>query len=80
VAYRIEMTSSAERQLRAIEKNIRPQLLLHLYQLAVDPRPSAAVVVDEENEAYRLNVGDYGILYWIREKSAVVLSIKTEGE
>jgi mRNA-degrading endonuclease RelE of RelBE toxin-antitoxin system len=78
VAYRVEITSSAERQLAAIEKSVRAQLLLHLYQLGIDPRPSAATLIDDENEVYRLNLGDYVIVYWTREKSAVILSVRLD--
>jgi mRNA-degrading endonuclease RelE of RelBE toxin-antitoxin system len=75
MAYQLRATATAERALQKIEKKTRLQLMLRIYQLAVEPRSPNATMIDEENEIYRLGIGDFRLIYWVREKDVILLFV-----
>lgn len=44
--------------------------------LAENPRPQGVKKLSGEDDMYRIRVGDYRIIYQIREKSLVVLIVR----
>ena len=44
--------------------------------LAENPRPQGIKKLSSEEDMYRLRVGDYRIIYQIREKSLLVLIVR----
>jgi mRNA interferase RelE/StbE len=44
--------------------------------LAENPRPQGIKKLSSEEDKYRLRVGDYRIIYQIREKSLLVLIVR----
>ena len=65
--------------LKTVPKKIRRQIVKHVENLANDPYPPTAKLVqgmsDGEDKVYRIRSGDYRILYVVRGIIVVVLDI-----
>ncbi len=75
MAYRLEFTPGANRQFRKLPKNLQARLTPHLNALTQNPRPSGIEKLKGE-EGYRLRVGDYRVLYEVRDKALLVLVVR----
>ena len=75
MAYRLEFTPGANRQFRKLPKNLQARLTPHLDALTQNPRPSGIEKLKGE-EGYRLRVGDYRVLYEVRDKALLVLVVR----
>ena len=76
MAYRIEFTPRADRQFRGLEMSLQIRLGRRINSLAENPRPHGIKKLSSEEDIYRLRVGDYRIIYQIREKSLLVLIVR----
>ena len=73
--YRVELSPAARRALGKLDAGTRERILRSLITLESDPRPSGAKKLKGE-DGYRFRVGDYRILYEIRDDRLLVLVIK----
>ena len=76
MAYRLEFTPGADRQFRKLPKQVQARLRPHIDALAQNPRPLGVEKLTGEDNAYRLRVGDYRILYEVHDKVLLVLVVK----
>ncbi len=76
MAYRIEFAPRADRQFRALERSLQVRLGRRIDSLAENPHPQGIKKLAGEEDLYRLRVGDYRIIYQIREKSLVILVVR----
>jgi mRNA interferase RelE/StbE len=65
--YTVELTTAAARQLRKIEPGMRRRLLLALRDLEMDPRPHGCRKLAGYDDAWRVRVGDFRILYEVND-------------
>ena len=72
--YRVTLLPAARRALRRVDPQQQHRLRGAIALLAVDPRPPAARRLRNRPE-YRVRVGDYRILYTVRDDELVVLVI-----
>jgi len=63
--YKIEWKSSAVRELRKLEKTIIAKILTEVEQLAHNPHPPGRKKLRSSQASYRLQVGDFRIVYKI---------------
>ena len=79
MAYRVEFTTAATREIRKLRKSIQPKLMKsisgRINGLAADPRPPGAEKL-EGYEYWRVRAGDYRIVYSIEDELLTVLVIK----
>ncbi len=66
---------SVKKQLKKIDKKQAIRVLAKIDLLADDPFPLAAKPLVGEN-AYRLRVGDYRVIYEIRQKVLIVYVVR----
>jgi mRNA interferase RelE/StbE len=71
--YRVELTPKAERQLKKLPVATRARLEQEIDALMGDPRPLGAKKLSGELDLYRVRVGDYRVLYQIRDKALLVI-------
>ena len=75
-SYRVEFTVRAAREFlhlpRAIQRRLRPRI----DALAVDPRPPQSRPLEGYKDAWRLRVGEYRVLYEIRDDVLRILVIR----
>jgi mRNA interferase RelE/StbE len=75
LAYRIEFTPRAERDFKSLDGSIRGRIKQRIDSLAENPYPSGIRKIEGEDDLYRLRVGDYRILYQVKEKILLVLIV-----
>lgn len=75
MAYRLDFTAAAARELRKLPTSIQAWLTPHLSNLVIAPRPPGSKKL-KGTDGYRLRVGDYRILYEIQEAASRVLIVK----
>ena len=71
-SYRIEWKSSAEKELKAIDRQHIPRILEAVESLAINPFPSQTRKLRDVEKSYRIRVGDYRIVYQVDEKEGMV--------
>jgi mRNA interferase RelE/StbE len=75
VTYRIEFDRAAAKELLALPNTMRDRIGAALEKLALNPA-AAANVKALKGGGYRLRVGDYRVLYKLKNEILVVLVIK----
>ena len=79
MSYHVIVELAAQRALRRLPHDVQRRLLIRLDQLAEDPRsPGTRRLAGVEQQLYRVRVGDYRIIYEIRDLQALV-SVVTLG-
>ncbi len=72
MAYRVILKPSAERALDKLPKQIQARVVAKTAALAETPRPSGSVKLAGQQDAYRIRVGDYRIVYEIDDQKQIV--------
>ncbi|MGH7966644.1 MAG: type II toxin-antitoxin system RelE family toxin [Candidatus Binatia bacterium] len=76
MAYTVELSNRAKRDLASLSAELQTRIIKALRTLETNPRPSGIEKLKGENNAYRLRVGDYRILYEVYDKVLLVLVVK----
>lgn len=74
--YEIEIAPAAERALKKLPADIRKRIFKNLLTLKKDPRPLGVKKLSGEDDIYRIRVGDYRIVYQIRDAVLVIVVVK----
>lgn len=74
--YRVEMERSVERNFRRLPRDLVARLLKAIRSLEENPRPPGCRKLTEHNDTYRIRVGDWRIIYRIRDDRLIVLVIE----
>jgi mRNA interferase RelE/StbE len=75
-SYSIELTSTAEKQLRKASKRDRPRLVAAIASLAENPRPPGVRKLRGYDDIYRLRVGRFRIVYETVDDRLVIIVLK----
>ena len=73
--YAVEFLPSAARELSKLEPAVRRRLARRIDRLAEDPR-AGAVSLRGAEDTWRARVGDYRILYQVRDDRLLILVIR----
>ncbi|TAK36522.1 MAG: type II toxin-antitoxin system RelE/ParE family toxin [Chloroflexota bacterium] len=63
MAFTVELTPPAERELRALPQDAQARIIPHLRALANNSRPSGCKKLVGERDLYRIRIGDYRAIY-----------------
>jgi mRNA interferase RelE/StbE len=74
--YEVRLLVTARRQLLRVPGRIRSRLAAAIGALAADPRPSGCRKLAGNTDYYRIRVGDFRVLYEIRDRAVLVVVIK----
>jgi len=74
-SYEIRIKRSAEKEIRALEKKPRRRVVRAIRALADDPRPPGCEKLTAE-QAYRIRVGRYRVVYTIEDQVLVVVVVR----
>lgn len=74
-SYRISITREAVRALGKPGKPVRRRVQTAIDRLAAEPRPPGARPLRGQPELLRLRVGDYRVVYTVRDQELVVLVV-----
>ncbi len=75
-SYRVELTRSAEKDLRRIDKSNIATIYHGVERLANDPRPHGVKKLSGADRTYRIRIGDYRVVYEIEDDVLLVLVIR----
>ena len=75
-SYSVELTRTAEKQLRRIAKRHRNRLVEAIHDLVDRPRPHGARKLQGYDDVYRIRVGQYRVVYEILEDRVIVIVLK----
>jgi mRNA interferase RelE/StbE len=76
VSYAVRVSPAAARQIRKLDPPIRRKMQAVIELLADNPRPPAATQLVCGQGEWRVRVGDYRIVYEIRDAELVVLVLR----
>jgi mRNA interferase RelE/StbE len=71
-SYRIEWKSSAEKELKAIDRQHIPRILEAVESLTINPFPTQSRKLRDVEKSYRIRVGDYRVVYQVDVEEGMV--------
>jgi mRNA interferase RelE/StbE len=74
--YQIDFVPAARRQFQKLSRDLQERLARTIDGLADNPRPHGAIKLEGAEDAYRIRVGDYRIIYEIRDTVLTVLIVR----
>lgn len=74
--YRIEVSATAEKQIRKLNKADQIRVLRAIQNLAKEPRPPGTRKLRGYEDVYRIRVGTYRILYSIESGRLLIIVLK----
>lgn len=74
--YRVEISRTAERQLRKLPRDEQAKVTKAIVALSEDPLPRGARKLTSYDDVYRIRVGRYRILYSTAKKKLIVIVLK----
>jgi mRNA interferase RelE/StbE len=75
-SYELEITATAERQLRRLSRSDQQRVANAMVGLAADPWPRGARKLTGWEDVYRIRVGRFRVLYSVTRKRLVILILK----
>ncbi len=74
--YRVEISATAERQLRKLSRDEQIRVVRVIQRLSADPRPAGCRKLSGYDDVFRVRVGRFRILYSIEDRRLVVIVLK----
>ena len=74
--YEIEISRSAERQLRRLDRAAQERVGAAIRALARDPRPRGSRKLQGYEDVFRVRVGSYRVLYSISGSTLIIVILK----
>ncbi len=74
--YRVEVKKSAVKEIAALPKRDQRRVVRAIDALSDEPRPEGVRKLTGAEDAYRIRVGDYRIIYQIVDEVLTVLVIR----
>jgi mRNA interferase RelE/StbE len=73
--YEVQLIATARRELLKLPAKIRIRVADAIRALGADPRPPGCKKLSGDTAYYRIRVGDYRVLYEVRDREVLVLVI-----
>jgi mRNA interferase RelE/StbE len=74
--YRVQYDSKALKELTKLDKPAARRIVKAIDALSVDPRPSGARPLVGYPDLWRIRVGDYRVVYTVKDAELVVLALR----
>ena len=76
MVYQIEIKRSAAKEIAALAKRDQRRIVSAIEALAADPRPEAAHKLTNSENAYRIRVDDYRVVYQVVDEILTVFVVR----
>ena len=76
MSYQIELKPSAARSLSKLPRPVQRAIVDMLDEMKANPRPNGVVKLTGEPDLYRVRVGDYRVIYTVRDRVLLVLVVR----
>ena len=73
--YSLSVKRNASKSLRGIPKNRHEKIKASIHALVEAPRPPGCKKLSKKKPLYRISVGDYRVIYEIRDKEIIILVV-----
>ena len=70
--YQVKFTTAAAREIRKLDPQIRRRILTSVASLESDPRPDGVRKLTGYDNAWRIRIGDYRLLYEVTDTTVLV--------
>ena len=77
MSYKVVIPKPVQKQLSDLPKNQRDRLITDIRLLAEIPRPSGVKKLKGYENIYRIRVGDYRVIYEVKDQEILVLIISS---
>ena len=74
MTYRVEVSRRAAKAVTSLDKPLRRKVLAAIDALSADPRPAGCKKLADQ-QAWRIRVGDYRIIYEIHDQVLLILVV-----
>ncbi|MGO9272443.1 MAG: type II toxin-antitoxin system RelE family toxin [Terriglobia bacterium] len=74
--FKVSITSSAERDLKRLDRPIKNRIVSAILALASDPRPPGCLKIKSEEGVWRIRVGDWRVGYRVDDSASEVIVLK----
>ncbi len=74
--FQLSIKPAAEKQMDRLPAQVRQRVTKALDDLCLEPRPRGCVKLKGEDNVWRIRVGDYRIVYTIKDDELVVLVVR----
>lgn len=74
--YTVEFTTGAAKEIRKLDAGVRRRILSSVAALAEDPRPAGCKKLVGEQNAWRVRIADYRVLYEIHDEVLTVTVVQ----
>ncbi len=74
--YEVVVEASARRDMLRVPEATLPRIKKAIKGLSTNPRPAGCVKLRQKRGSYRIRVGEYRILYSVRDRVLTVLVLK----
>jgi mRNA interferase RelE/StbE len=75
-SYRIEVSATAERQIRKLPRADQLRVIRLIQALSTDPRPPGCRKLSGHGDVFRVRTGRYRVLYSIEDRRLVIIVLK----
>lgn len=75
-SYRIEVSTTAERQIRKLPRVDQIRVVGLIQALGADPRPSGCRKLSGYDDVFRVRIGRYRVLYSIEDRRLIIIVLK----
>ena len=75
-SYRIEVSATAERQIRRLPRGDQLRVVRAIQALSTDPRPPGCRKLSGYEDVFRVRIGRYRVLYSIEGRRLVIIILK----
>lgn len=76
MSYSLFIQPSAQKALAKLDRDIRYRIGSRIDALARDPRPPGTEKLSGTQDLYRIRIGEYRVIYQIRDKELRVLVVR----
>ncbi|KJL30081.1 type II toxin-antitoxin system RelE family toxin [Microbacterium oxydans] len=74
--YRVEFTAAAAEEIRKLDPQIRRRILAGVSELEREPRPHGVRKLAGYDNAWRVRIGDYRVLYEVIDDQVLVTVVR----
>lgn len=74
--YSIEVSATAEKQIRKLKQKDQIEVLRRIQELERDPKPRQSRKLQGHDDVYRVRVGNYRILYNVEGTRLTIIILK----
>jgi len=76
MSYKIQLVDSSTQQIINFDPKVQQQIIAKLDELAINPLPEDAKILEEDNSLYLFQANRYRIVYQIKDKASLITVAK----